>query len=113
MADPFPSLQFAIVDDKGQMTMHFWRFMYDLWTQANSSDGTVYQVGDIRWTGRTTVDDATVWVTADGSDLSRTGDATLFAVFGTTYGSGDGSTTFGIPNLTGPLSTMLPLIRRR
>lgn len=35
----------------------------------------------------------------DGSAVSRTTYATLFAVIGTTYGSGDGSTTFNIPDL--------------
>lgn len=36
---------------------------------------------------------------ADGSAISRTTYADLFAVIGTTYGTGDGSTTFNIPNL--------------
>ena len=36
----------------------------------------------------------------DGSNVSRSTYAALFAVVGTTYGSGDGSTTFGLPNLT-------------
>lgn len=35
----------------------------------------------------------------DGSNISRTTYADLFAVIGTTYGSGDGSTTFGLPDL--------------
>jgi len=35
----------------------------------------------------------------DGSNVSRTTYADLFAVIGTTYGSGDGSTTFGLPDL--------------
>jgi len=35
----------------------------------------------------------------DGSAVSRTTYATLFAVIGTTYGSGDGSTTFNLPDL--------------
>ena len=35
----------------------------------------------------------------DGSNVSRSTYADLFAVVGTTYGSGDGSTTFGLPNL--------------
>ena len=35
----------------------------------------------------------------NGSNVSRTTYADLFAVVGTTYGSGDGSTTFGLPNL--------------
>ena len=36
---------------------------------------------------------------ADGSDKNRTTDSDLFEVIGTTYGSGDGSTTFGIPDV--------------
>jgi microcystin-dependent protein len=35
----------------------------------------------------------------DGTAVSRSTYATLFAVIGTTYGSGDGSTTFTLPNL--------------
>jgi microcystin-dependent protein len=38
---------------------------------------------------------------ADGTAVSRTTYARLFAVLGTTYGVGDGSTTFNIPNLNG------------
>lgn len=38
---------------------------------------------------------------ADGAAVSRTTYARLFAVIGTTYGAGDGSTTFNIPNLNG------------
>ena len=37
----------------------------------------------------------------DGSAVSRTTYAALFAVIGTTYGEGDGSTTFNIPDLSG------------
>lgn len=36
---------------------------------------------------------------ARGQNVSRTTYAALYAVLGTTYGSGDGSTTFGLPNL--------------
>lgn len=37
----------------------------------------------------------------DGSAASRTTYADLFAVIGTTYGAGDGSTTFNLPDLQG------------
>ena len=43
----------------------------------------------------------TGWLICDGSAISRTTYATLFGVIGTTYGSGDGSTTFNLPNLKG------------
>lgn len=39
------------------------------------------------------------WLLCDGSAVSRTTYADLFAVIGTTYGVGDGSTTFNLPDL--------------
>lgn len=43
----------------------------------------------------------TGWLLCDGSAVSRTTYAGLFGVLGTTYGSGDGSTTFNLPDLRG------------
>ena len=39
------------------------------------------------------------WLLCDGSAISRTDYADLYAVIGDTYGNGDGSTTFNLPNL--------------
>ena len=39
------------------------------------------------------------WLLCDGAAVNRTTYATLFAAIGTTYGAGDGSTTFNIPDL--------------
>lgn len=39
------------------------------------------------------------WLRCDGAAYSRTNYARLFSKIGTTYGDGDGSTTFNIPNL--------------
>ena len=41
------------------------------------------------------------WLLCDGSAVSRTTYSALFAVIGTTYGGGDGSTTFNLPDLVG------------
>ena len=41
------------------------------------------------------------WLEADGSAISRTIYAELFALIGTTYGTGDGSTTFNLPDPRG------------
>ena len=41
----------------------------------------------------------TGWLLCDGSAVSRTDYADLYAVIGDTYGAGDGSTTFNLPNL--------------
>ena len=43
----------------------------------------------------------TGWLICDGSAVSRTTYADLFSVIGTTYGAGDGSTTFNIPDIQG------------
>jgi microcystin-dependent protein len=41
------------------------------------------------------------WLIANGSAVSRTNYAALFAVVGTTYGTGDGLSTFNLPDLQG------------
>ena len=43
----------------------------------------------------------TGYLNCDGTAVSRTTYASLFAVVSTTFGSGDGSTTFNLPNYTG------------
>ena len=40
------------------------------------------------------------WLLCDGREVSRETYGQLFAVIGTSYGNGDGSTTFNLPNLT-------------
>jgi len=39
------------------------------------------------------------FILCDGSAISRNNFATLFSIVGTTFGNGNGSTTFNIPNL--------------
>ena len=41
------------------------------------------------------------WLKANGAAVSRTVYANLFALIGTTYGAGDGRTTFNLPDLRG------------
>lgn len=38
------------------------------------------------------------WIIANGAAISRTTYAELFAIYGTTWGAGDGNTTFNLPN---------------
>lgn len=61
--------------------------------------GAFADAGDIKITARTTP--PTGWLVCDGRELSRTTYETLFDAIGTTYGAGDGSTTFNIPNYNG------------
>lgn len=41
------------------------------------------------------------WLICDGTAVSRSTYTALFGLIGTTYGSGDGSTTFNVPDLRG------------
>jgi hypothetical protein len=41
------------------------------------------------------------WAYCNGQALNRTTDAVLFGVIGTTYGAGDGTTTFNVPDYRG------------
>ena len=43
------------------------------------------------------------WLLCDGSAVSRTTYSDLYAIIGVLYGTGDGTTTFNIPNMTGRL----------
>lgn len=48
------------------------------------------------WAGSTA---PTGWLLCNGTAVSRTTYSALFAVISTTYGTGNGSTTFNVPNL--------------
>ncbi len=41
----------------------------------------------------------TGFLECNGSNVSRSTYSALFAIIGTTYGAGDGATTFGLPDL--------------
>jgi microcystin-dependent protein len=55
--------------------------------------------GTVTWTARTTA--PTGYLKANGAAVSRTTYSALFAAIGTTYGVGDNSTTFNLPDLRG------------
>jgi microcystin-dependent protein len=55
--------------------------------------------GTVIYTARSTA--PTGYLKANGDAVSRTTYATLFSAIGTTYGGGDGSTTFNLPDLRG------------
>ena len=54
-------------------------------------------IGEIKYFAFNTLPDG--YLVCNGANVSRTTYANLFAVIGTTFGSGDGSTTFALPNL--------------
>lgn len=55
--------------------------------------------GEIRMYGGAAA--PTGWLLCDGSAVSRTTYSELFAVLSTTFGTGDGSTTFNLPDFRG------------
>lgn len=59
--------------------------------------GSGVPVGSIFWLAAQTAPEG--YLICDGSAVSRTEYADLFAAIGTTFGTGDGSTTFALPNL--------------
>lgn len=56
-------------------------------------------VGEVAFFARTTPPRG--WLKANGAAVSRTTYAALFAAIGTTFGAGDGLTTFNLPDLRG------------
>ena len=49
----------------------------------------------------------TGWLICDGSAISRTTYSKLFSAIGTTFGEGDGITTFNLPNYKGKFAVGL------
>ena len=68
-------------------------------TQLDAKVNNASLVGEVSFFARNTA--PTGWLKANGAVVSRTTYATLFAAIGTTFGVGDGSTTFGLPDLRG------------
>src|SRR5690606_24360714 len=64
---------------------------------ADSAGGGFAPTGSIMAFAGTTAPDG--WLMCTGQAVSRTTFKRLFAVLGTTYGPGDGSTTFNLPDL--------------
>lgn len=67
-------------------------------TQLQTDMALISYVGDIKTSVRTA--NHGNWFLCNGQAISRTTYSTLFSLIGTTYGEGDGSTTFNIPDYT-------------
>lgn len=72
------------------------------WVEVSSSAGPKGDTGDGIVTGSVQMYAGSTapagWLMCDGSAVSRTTYANLFSVIGTAFGSGDGSTTFNLPD---------------
>ena len=65
------------------------------WDTTPTFDGVSPTGAVVMWSGSSA---PSGWLECDGSAVSRTTYSALFAVIGTRYGSGDGSSTFNLPN---------------
>nr|DAM13353.1 MAG TPA: tail collar fiber protein [Caudoviricetes sp.] len=75
------------------MTPFLTRRMVEAFIPPSVPSGTI-----IHYAGRTV---PSGWLICNGANVSRTDYAALFAAIGTIYGAGNGSTTFGLPNMGG------------
>lgn len=62
-----------------------------------------FETGDLAWSTKTS---KSGWLLCDGSAVSRITYSDLFTHLSTTYGTGDGSTTFNLPNVKGKVLVM-------
>ena len=74
---------------------------FSLKSESVSSSGGYFATGTIiPWPKATVLNG---FLRCDGTAVSRTTYADLFAVIGTSYGAGDGASTFNVPNLQGKI----------
>lgn len=67
-------------------------------TVRGSTGGVIPAGSVVDWAGTSAPGG---WLACDGSAVSRSTYAALFSAIGTTWGVGDGSTTFNLPDLRG------------
>lgn len=119
MPNPVPPQRFcdAVPASNANLCEKFTKFLNipqmlcDLFTWMFNTDGSVSEefqaqvalfsvpTGTIMYS--LTLNMGNGWLLADGSEVSRTTYAALFAEIGTRYGDGDGSTTFNLPDIRG------------
>lgn len=75
-----------------------WVFDGTAWRFAQTLPGGLPAGSILPWAGATA---PVNWLLCDGSAVSRTTYASLFSVVGTTYGAGNGTSTFNLPDLRG------------
>ena len=82
-----------VLDDRGFFTTVWYSFF-------NALSALIPQVGDCMVQAVPPV--SARYIECDGSAINRVQYKELFAVIGTTYGIGDGVTTFNLPNFPSP-----------
>ena len=94
----FPQISLPFVTQTGNITQTWLQLLISLWNRTGGGSGQqqVAPSGFIGSFGGSTVPSG--WLLCDGSAVSRSTYSNLFSALGTTWGAGDGSSTFNLPN---------------
>lgn len=94
MNPPLPNPSATLVDSAGMPTVIWYRAFVAMWNAILGGLGA----GEVRsWAP---ADVPSGWLRADGAAVSRDTYRVLFSAIGTSYGAGDGLTTFNLPHWT-------------
>lgn len=97
-----PQLNSPMVLSNGMVSQPWYLFFLNIWartggSQQNTTEGFI--TGEIKPFAGPTIPPNTLL--CDGTAYSRAVFSNLFNAIGTTWGAGDGSTTFNVPNFSG------------
>ncbi len=97
----FPQYSMKVLTEgkDGGLFVTAWRqFLQNIWDRMGGGfGGGAVGPGGIVFNAATDVPNG--WFLADGQAVNRAQNPDLFKAIGTTYGAGDGSTTFNVPTL--------------
>ncbi len=97
-----PHISQEFVDKNGILTRPWQRFLSQLYQRTGEETDKVasgVNVADLKATAASTAPEG--WLICDGSAISRSTFSVLFTAISTTYGVGDNSTTFNLPDGVG------------
>lgn len=86
--------QYNFVSTPSYINGTYWKWVY--FNNFNLLEDKISPIGAPKLTLSSTLPANTIWL--EGATVSRSTYSNLFQVYGTTYGAGDGSTTFTLPD---------------
>lgn len=86
--------QYNFVSTPSYINGTYWKWAY--FNNFNLLEDKISPIGAPKLTLSSTLPANTIWL--EGATVSRTTYSKLYAIYGTTYGAGDGSTTFQLPD---------------
>lgn len=96
----FPNVTQPFVNPQGQINTAWYQLLRALYIRTGSAEGSqTFSAGDIKPNGGSVPQAG--WLACDGSAVLRSLYPNLFSAIGTTWGAGDGSSTFNLPDFSG------------